>query len=55
MITKDNQGNLPVGQGERLGMQMDATTFEHPGVPDGHVLQTHCNCRYKSWIMADTT
>lgn len=23
---------------ERLGMQMDPATFEHPGVPDGHVL-----------------
>ncbi|MGA2341568.1 MAG: GNAT family N-acetyltransferase [Steroidobacteraceae bacterium] len=30
---------------ERLGMQMDATTFEHPGVPDGHALRTHCNYR----------
>jgi RimJ/RimL family protein N-acetyltransferase len=27
---------------ERLGMQMDAATFEHPGVPKGHVLRTHC-------------
>jgi RimJ/RimL family protein N-acetyltransferase len=30
---------------ERLGMQMDAATFEHPGVPEGHVLRTHCNYR----------
>ena len=30
---------------ERLGMQMDAATFEHSGVPDGHVLRTHCNYR----------
>lgn len=27
------------------GMQMDAAMFEHPGVPDGHVLRTHCNNR----------
>jgi RimJ/RimL family protein N-acetyltransferase len=26
---------------ERLGMQMDAATFEHPNVPEGHVLRTH--------------
>lgn len=30
---------------ERLGMQMDAATFEHPGVPAGHALRTHCNYR----------
>lgn len=30
---------------ERLGMQMDAATFEHPGIPDGHALRTHCNYR----------
>jgi RimJ/RimL family protein N-acetyltransferase len=30
---------------ERLGMQMDTDTFEHPGVPEGHVLRTHCNYR----------
>lgn len=30
---------------ERLGMQMDAATFEHPGVPDGHLLRTHCTYR----------
>lgn len=37
---------------ERLGMQMDAATFEHPGVPDGHVLRTHCNYRLSrnSWL-----
>ena len=37
---------------ERLGMQMDAATFEHPGVPDGHVLRTHCNYRLSrdSWF-----
>lgn len=30
---------------ERLGMQMDAARFEHPGVPAGHPLRTHCNYR----------
>jgi RimJ/RimL family protein N-acetyltransferase len=37
---------------ERLGMQMDAATFEHPGVPDGHVLRMHCNYRLSrySWL-----
>lgn len=30
---------------ERLGMQMDTGTFEHPGVPVGHTLRTHCNYR----------
>ncbi len=30
---------------QRLGMQMDAATFEHPGVPEGHALRTHCNYR----------
>ena len=30
---------------ERLGMQMDVATFEHPGVPEGHELRTHCNYR----------
>ena len=30
---------------ERLGMQMDSATFEHPGVPGGHVLSTHCSYR----------
>jgi RimJ/RimL family protein N-acetyltransferase len=37
---------------ERLGMQMDMATFEHPGVPDGHVLRTHCNYRLSrnSWF-----
>jgi RimJ/RimL family protein N-acetyltransferase len=30
---------------ERLGMQMDAATFEHPAVPAGHALRTHCNYR----------
>jgi RimJ/RimL family protein N-acetyltransferase len=30
---------------ERLGMQMDAATFEHPGLPEGHALRTHCNYR----------
>ena len=37
---------------ERLGMLMDAATFEHPGVPDGHVLRTHCNYRVSrdSWF-----
>lgn len=29
----------------RLGMQMDAATFEYPGLPGGHVLRTHCTYR----------
>jgi RimJ/RimL family protein N-acetyltransferase len=38
---------------ERLGMQMDAATFEHPGVPEGHVLRTHCNYRLSRdrWLL----
>ncbi len=37
---------------ERLGMKMDAATFEHPSLPDGHVLRTHCNYRLSrdSWL-----
>ena len=37
---------------ERLGMQMDTVTFEHPGVPDGHALRTHCNYRLsrEKWL-----
>lgn len=27
---------------ERLGMRRDAATFEHPAVPEGHALRTHC-------------
>ncbi len=36
---------------ERLGMQMDAAIFTHPGVPDGHLLRTLCNYRlsHDSW------
>jgi len=30
---------------ERLGMQMDAATFEHPSLPQGHVLRTHVSYR----------
>ena len=30
---------------ERLGMRMDEGTFEHPGVPEGHPLRTHCSYR----------
>lgn len=30
---------------ERLGMQMDAATFEHPGLPVGHALRTHVSYR----------
>lgn len=30
---------------ERLGMQMDAATFQHPGLPDGHPLRTHVSYR----------
>ena len=26
----------------RLGMRRDARTFEHPSLPDGHRLRTHC-------------
>ena len=39
---------------ERLGMRMDAATFEHPGVPDGHVLRTHCNYRLSRdrWLLS---
>ena len=39
---------------ERLGMQMDAVTFEHPGVPAGHALRTHCNYRLSRdrWLSA---
>jgi len=37
---------------ERLGMQMDAATFTHPGVPEGHILRTLCNYRLSrdSWF-----
>jgi RimJ/RimL family protein N-acetyltransferase len=37
---------------ERLGMQMDGATFEHPGVPPGHALRVHCNYRLSRdrWI-----
>jgi RimJ/RimL family protein N-acetyltransferase len=37
---------------ERLGMQMDPATFEHPGVPEGHALRTHCNYRLSrdNWL-----
>jgi RimJ/RimL family protein N-acetyltransferase len=36
---------------ERLGMQMDAAMFEHPGVPSGHAFRTHCSYRLSrdSW------
>ena len=36
----------------RLGMQMDAATFEHPGVPEGHILRTHCSYRLSrdTWL-----
>jgi RimJ/RimL family protein N-acetyltransferase len=30
---------------ERLGMQMDAATFEHPRLPVGHALRTHVSYR----------
>lgn len=41
---------------ERLGMQMDANTFEHPRVPVGHALRTHVSYRLSraSWL-ADQT
>ena len=37
---------------ERLGMRMDPSTFEHPGIPAGHVLRTHCSYRLsrESWL-----
>lgn len=37
---------------ERLGMRMDAATFEHPSVPQGHALRTHCIYRLSrdSWL-----
>ena len=37
---------------ERLGMMMDPATFEHPGLPEGHVLRTHCIYRLsrKRWL-----
>ena len=36
----------------RLGLKMDAGTFEHPGVPVGHVLRTHCSYRLSrdAWL-----
>jgi RimJ/RimL family protein N-acetyltransferase len=39
---------------ERLGMQMDATLFEHPRVPRGHRLRTHCNHRLSrdAWLLS---
>jgi RimJ/RimL family protein N-acetyltransferase len=38
---------------ERLGMQMDAATFEHPGLPAGHALRIHCNYRLSRdrWLL----
>lgn len=30
---------------ERLGMDMDAATFEHPSLPVGHALRTHVSYR----------
>ena len=32
---------------ERLGMQRDARTFEHPAVPAGHALREHCLYRLR--------
>ncbi len=42
---------------ERLGMQRDDGTFEHPGVPDGHLLRTHCNYRlsHDTWVSNRST
>ena len=39
---------------ERLGMRMDAAMFEHPDVPAGHVLRTHCNYRltHAEWLLS---
>jgi RimJ/RimL family protein N-acetyltransferase len=30
---------------KRLGMTRDADTFEHPSIPAGHALRSHCNFR----------
>src|SRR5262249_25255830 len=37
---------------ERLGMKMDAATFEHLAIPDGHKFRTHCVYRLSrdSWF-----
>lgn len=38
---------------ERLGMQLDAATFEHPSLPEGHALRTHVNYRLsrEQWML----
>jgi RimJ/RimL family protein N-acetyltransferase len=40
---------------ERLRMQQSDTTFEHPGVPEGSPLRTHCLYRltYEEWREQD--
>lgn len=42
---------------ERLGMQMDAASFEHPGLPVGHALRKHCNYRLSrdNWLKQRAT
>jgi RimJ/RimL family protein N-acetyltransferase len=42
---------------ERLGMRLDATTFEHPGLPEGHALRTHCCYRLSrnDWLSRTTS
>jgi RimJ/RimL family protein N-acetyltransferase len=37
---------------ERLGMEQDAETFEHPAVPAGSPLRVHCNYRLtrEKWL-----
>jgi len=39
---------------ERLGMRKDPDTFEHPGIPEGHVFRTHCSYRLsrEEWLSA---
>ncbi len=34
---------------QRLTMRMDEATFEHPGVPEGHPLRTHCSYRLSQY------
>jgi RimJ/RimL family protein N-acetyltransferase len=41
---------------ERLSMEMDPATFEHPGVPHGNALRTHCNYRLSRdrWLLTES-
>jgi RimJ/RimL family protein N-acetyltransferase len=40
---------------ERLDMQMDAATFEHPSLPRGHALRTHVSYRLSRELWLATT